>query len=155
MSETNKASDPKQRELVAFRIGAQEFCIDVMAVREIRGWSPITPLPHSPAYVRGLINLRGTVLPIVDVGARLGLPAGEAETRRVIIVVCIETRLVGLLVDSVLDILAVPADALHPTPDVGCEGIQAFISAVLTIDERMICLVALKSLLPEDDAEAA
>ena len=74
MSETNKASDPKQRELVAFRIGAQEFCIDVMAVREIRGWAPITPLPHSPAYVRGLINLRGTVLPIVDVGARLGLP---------------------------------------------------------------------------------
>jgi purine-binding chemotaxis protein CheW len=124
-------------------------------VREIRGWAPITPLPHSPPYVRGLINLRGTVLPIVDVGVRLGLDAGEPDARRVIIVACIETRLVGLLVDSVLDIIAVAGDALHPTPDVGCETIQPFVSAVLTIDERMICLVTPKSLLPEDDAEAA
>lgn len=145
----------KPRELVAFSIGAQDFCIDVMSVREIRGWAPVTPLPHAPAYVRGLINLRGTVLPIVDVGARLGLPETESPTRRVIIVVWIDAQLVGLLVDTVIDILTVSPDALQPIPDVGCETIEPYVSAVLTVEDRMICLLALKSLSPEDDAQAA
>ena len=151
MSET----ETKPRELVAFSVGGQEFCIDVMSVREIRGWAPVTPLPHAPAYVRGLMNLRGTVLPIVDVGARLGLTETETPARRVIIVVWIDTQLVGLLVDAVLDILSVGHDALHPTPDVGCETIEPFVTAVLTVEDRMICLLALKNLLPEDDAQAA
>ncbi|MGB8277578.1 MAG: chemotaxis protein CheW, partial [Methylovirgula sp.] len=60
------------RELMAFRIGAQEFCVDIMAVREIRGFTPATPLPQSPCFVRGVINLRGAVLPIIDLSARLG-----------------------------------------------------------------------------------
>ena len=62
-----------QRELIAFRIGSQEFCVDIMSVREIRGWTPATPLPRSPGYMKGVINLRGTVLPIIDLGARFGL----------------------------------------------------------------------------------
>jgi len=65
------------RELISFRIGAQEFCIGVAVVREIRGWTQATPLPHAPSYVRGVINLRGTVLPIIDLAERLGLPASE------------------------------------------------------------------------------
>jgi purine-binding chemotaxis protein CheW len=151
MSETGT----KPRELVAFSVGGQEFCIDVMSVREIRGWAPVTPLPHAPAYVRGLMNLRGTVLPIVDVGARLGLAQTETPLRRVIVVVWIDAQLVGLLVDAVLDILTVSPDALQPTPDVGCETIEPFVTAVLTVEERMVCLLALKNLLPEDDAKAA
>ena len=92
-------------ELISFRIGAQEFCVDIMAVREIRGWTPATPLPQAPSYVRGVINLRGAVLPIVDLSARLGLGDTEPSVRNVIIVVRIGTRLVGLLVDAVSEIL--------------------------------------------------
>lgn len=64
---------PATRELISFRVGAQEFCVDIMVVREIRGWTPATPLPHAPAYMRGVVNLRGAVLPIVDLSERLGL----------------------------------------------------------------------------------
>ncbi len=104
------------RELMAFRIGAQEFCVDIMAVREIRGFAPATPLPQSPAFVRGVINLRGAVLPIIDLSARLGFPPAEPTARHVIMVVQVGNQTVGLLVDAVSDILTVaqridPADA--------------------------------------------
>ncbi len=153
-----KATETKLRSFVAFRVGEQEFCIDVMSVREIRGFAPITPLPHSPAYVReGLINLRGTVLPIVDVGARLGLPPGHPDARRVIVVVWIGTKLVGLLVDAVLDIMALEDDCSpQAAPGYRLRDDHSLSSrACSPVDERMICLLALKNLLPEDEAEAA
>ncbi len=75
------------RELISFRTGALEFCVDIMAVREIRGWTPATPLPHTPGWVRGVINLRGAVLSIVDLATRLGLETGEPTARHVVIVV--------------------------------------------------------------------
>src|ERR1700722_8759163 len=103
-------------EFIAFRIGVQEFCIDIMSVREIRGWTPATALPHAPSYVRGVINLRGSVLPIVDLSERLGFPPTETNARQVIIVVQIGHQIVGLLVDAVSDILSLAGDAIQPTP---------------------------------------
>src|ERR1700684_2210346 len=88
------------RELISFRVGAQEFCVDIMAVREIRGWTAATALPQSPTYVRGVINLRGAVLPIVDLAARLGFASADPTARHVIIVTQIGDQLVGLLVDA-------------------------------------------------------
>jgi chemotaxis signal transduction protein len=72
-------------ELIAFRLGGQEFCVDIMSVRDIRGWTQTTPLPHSPEYVKGVINLRGSVLPVIDLAARLGFKATEPTARHVII----------------------------------------------------------------------
>src|SRR6266446_4684305 len=85
MSEARNAFERQCRELIAFRLGAQEFCVDIMAVREIRGWTDATPLPHAPDYVRGMINLRGTVLPVVDMSVRFGLPVNDLASRKVII----------------------------------------------------------------------
>ena len=143
------------RELISFLIGTQEFCVDIMAVREIRGWSQATPLPHAPDFVQGMINLRGVVLPIIDMSARLGIAAGDVANRRVIIVVWIGSRMIGLLVDAVCDILTVGDDLLQPTPEVSNETIGKYVSAVLTVDERMVCLIALEHLLPELDVAAA
>ena len=84
-------------EFVAFCVGPQEFCIDIMNVREIRGWCPATPLPQAPCYVRGVINLRGAVIPIVEMSKRLGLSANNPTTRHVIIVVQHGHHTVGLL----------------------------------------------------------
>ena len=74
MTNPHPAEQNSPREYITFRIGSQEFCIDIMAVREIRGWTPATPLPHAPGFVRGVINLRGAVLPIIDLAERLGFP---------------------------------------------------------------------------------
>ncbi len=146
---------PKGRELIAFRIGAQEFCVDIMSVREIRGWAPATPLPRSPGYVRGVINLRGAVLPIVDLSARLGLGSAEPTQRHVIIVAQIGPQLVGLLVDAVSDILTVTDDLVQPTPDVASDMARTFVQGLLAMDGRMISLIALDHVLPEIEREAA
>jgi purine-binding chemotaxis protein CheW len=146
-----------QRELISFRVGEQFFCVDIMAVREIRGWSPPTPLPQSPSFVTGVINLRGQVLPIVDMAARLGLSPAEATARHVIIVVSIGGRLVGVLVDAVCDIIAVAPDALQPPPDLTGEAASAFVTGLLTDEDRLISLVALDNLIPalETGSQAA
>ncbi len=143
------------QELISFRIGEQEFCVDIMAVREIRGWTPATPLPQAPSYVRGVINLRGAVLPIVDLSARLGLGATEPSVRNVIIVVRIGQRLVGLLVDAVSEVLTATAEMIQPTPDVSCDAVKMFIRGILALDGRMVSWITLDKILPELVAEAA
>jgi purine-binding chemotaxis protein CheW len=143
------------QELISFRIGEQEFCVDIMAVREIRGWTQATPLPQAPSYVRGVINLRGAVLPIVDLSARLGLGATEPSVRNVIIVVRIGTRLVGLLVDAVSEVLTATSDMIQPTPDVSCDAVKMFIRGILALDGRMVSWITLDRILPEQALEAA
>ena len=101
MSSVNKNLSQGVRELIAFRIGDQEFCVNIMIVREIRGWTKATPMPHSPGYMMGVINLRGAVLPIIDLSRRLGMKPAEPTARHVIIVVQVKDKMVGLLVDAV------------------------------------------------------
>jgi len=79
MTEIAKANAAIAQELITFHIGEQEFCVDLMSLREIRGWTPTTPVPQAPSFVRGVINLRGTVLPIVDLAARLGFQPDRAD----------------------------------------------------------------------------
>lgn len=142
-------------EFVAFRIAAQEFCVDIMSVREIRGWTPATALPQSPSFVRGVVNLRGAVLPIVDLAARLGFAPAEPTARHVIIVAQIGRQSVGLLVDAVSDILSITDNLLQPTPDVASEMAKMFVKGVIAIESRMISLIVLDHVLPPVDREAA
>jgi len=145
----------ERRELTSFWAGGQEYCVDIMSVRELRGWSAATPLPQSPQYMRGVINLRGAVLPIMDLAERLDLPPTQPSERSVIIVVQVGERLVGLLVDAVSDILSINPDQIQPTPDVGCDQAKAFIRGLITIDDRMVSEIAVERLLPEVEGLAA
>lgn len=149
------SAPPVEREFVAFRVGEQELCVDILVVREIRGWSEATPLPHAPNYVRGVINLRGVVLPIIDLGCRLGLAATRAGERHVIIVTQIGAQQVGLLVDGVSDILTVADDRLQPTPEIAAGASRAFVRGLLPVDQRMIALLALEQVLPPPERDAA
>lgn len=151
VSKTNAGA----REYITFRIGDQFYCIDIMSVREIRGWTPATTLPRAPGYVRGVINLRGVVLPIIDLADRLGFPATEPTARHVIIVAQTGKHVVGLLVDAVSDIINMPADKVQPTPDVGSDAARAFVLGVMAIEDRMISLIALESVMPTLVGEAA
>ena len=155
MNDIAKTVSHSGRELIAFRIGEQEFTVNVMNVREIRGWTPVTPMPHSPGYMLGVINLRGVVLPIIDLADRLGFEPTEPTPRHVIIVAQTGRQVVGLLVDAVSDIIAMPAEKVQPTPDVGSEAARAFVLGVMAIDDRMISLIALESVMPTLVGEAA
>lgn len=143
------------RELIAFRIGDQEFCVNIMSVREIRGWTPATPMPHSPHYVLGVINLRGAVLPIVDLSARLGMKPAEPSPRHVIIVAQMRRQVVGLLVDAVSDILTVTDDDIQPVPEVSSDLVRQYARGIFAIDKRMICMIDLDASFPDTESEAA
>ena len=151
----NATSGSTAREFLSFRIGAQEFCIDIMAVREIRGWTPATALPHAPSYVRGIVNLRGTVLPVLDLADRLGFGKAELTPQHVIIVIQIDVRIVGLLVSSVCDILAVTDDMLQPTPDIASGPARAFVQGLLNVQDKMVSLLRTDQLIPSEEMEAA
>ena len=143
------------RELIAFRIGEQEFCMDIMSVREIRGWTPATPLPRSPNFMKGVINLRGAVLPIIDLGVRFGLQTSEPTARHVIMVAHIGGRMVGLLVDAVSDIIQLKDEEIQPTPDVASDHVKSFVKGIFALDGRMLSLIELDRIVPEIEAEAA
>jgi purine-binding chemotaxis protein CheW len=150
-----QTANAARRELISFRIGDQEFCVDIMQVREIRGWTPATPLPRTPSFIKGVINLRGAVLPIVDLGARLGLETSEPSARHVIMVVNVGGRTVGLLVEAVSDIINLSDDMVQPTPDIACDQVKTFVKGLFAVDGRMISLISLDRVLPDMEAEAA
>jgi len=120
-----------------------------MAVREIRGWTPATPLPHAPIYVRGVINLRGAVLPVIDLAARLALPVKEPTARHAVIVVQTDSQVVGLLVEAVSNIMTVSPDAIQPTPEVASDLSRAFIKGIVAAETEVISVLVIKHLLPE------
>ncbi|MBM7044595.1 MULTISPECIES: chemotaxis protein CheW [Rhizobium] len=155
MSLAAKNLTQEANELIAFRIGDQEFCVDIMSVREIRGWTPATAMPHAPAYMLGVINLRGAVLPIVDLSARLGMKRAELTARHVIIVAQVKRKVVGLVVDAVSDILTITTNNIQPTPEVSSDHERQFARGIVAIERRMICLIELEALFPENESEAA
>ncbi|MEW6438180.1 MAG: chemotaxis protein CheW [Pseudomonadota bacterium] len=149
------ASSGADSELLAFQIQNLDFCVEVITVKEIRGWTLATPLPHAPKYVRGVVNLRGAVLPIIDLAARLGFEPREPTIRSVIIVTEIGQQITGLLVDAVSDILTVSSDMIQPTPDLGSDEIRSIVSGIVTIDSRMISILSLEHAFPSMQLEAA
>jgi len=155
MTESESSKESKTRELVAFRFGDQDFCVDIMSVREIRGWTPATAIPHAPSFVRGVINLRGTVLPIIDLAHRFGLPLSKPTDRHAIIVSQIGDQLAGLLVDAVSDILSTKEESIQPTPEVASSIAKSFVRGVLALDGRMISVVTLENVMPSREKEVA
>jgi len=152
MIETDRRAD---LELLSFRIGDQEYSVDIMSVREIRGWTNATPLPHSEPSIRGVINLRGTVLPIVDLALRLGLESIGLNERSVIIVVQIGGRSLGLLVDAVSDILSIRRSELQAPPDTQSTDNPAFVHALTIIEGRMLRILDLDALHPQREEISA
>ena len=136
-------------ESISFSIGDEQYGVDIMAVREIKGWSEITHLPKQPDYVRGVLNLRGVMVPIIDLRCRFGQGKPEATALHVVIVVQVEARLVGLLADRVLDILSFEASQVQPVPQIARSSRVDFLSGLVTIDGTMIALVDLPNLLAE------
>ncbi len=144
------------RELITFEVEGQVFGLDIMSIREIRAWTPTTRLPRVPHYVAGVVNLRGTVLPVVDLAARLGWHATEPTPRHAIIVTQLGAQVGGWIVDSVSDIVTVPDQTLQaPPPGVGNDHVVPFLEGLAAIDDKMVMVLNLVALTGEAQLAAA
>jgi purine-binding chemotaxis protein CheW len=155
MSEGVMVETGKGGERIAFNIGSQEFCIATASVREIRGWTPATKLPRAPAFVLGVVNLRGVVLPIVDLAVRLGFRRSEPTARHAIIVVEYGNQVAGLLVDGVSDIFTASEEQIQTTPDIAAETAKLYLRGVIPVDGRLIGVIDIANLLPSPEVAAA
>lgn len=142
-------------ELISFEIGGQEFCLDISVVREIKGWMAATPMPQTPSYVCGVINLRGAVMPVIDLRDRLGLGHTEPSSRHVIVVVQHDERMAGLLVDAVQETFMVDAGLLQRPPALGSTSDVQFVDAIIPLENRLLSRLVVGSLLPAERVEAA
>ncbi len=134
------------RQLITFEVGERRLGVDIMAIREIRAWSPATPLPNVPDHVRGVVNLRGVVLPVLDLRRRLGWGTTDPGVRHVIIVVRIGEQLQGIVVDAVSDIVTLSPEDMQPVPDVGETVAANFLEGIATIDEQLVMVLSLDRL---------
>ena len=134
-------------QLISFAIGDDQYGVDIMAVREIKGWTEITPLPRQPQYVRGVLNLRGVIVPIIDLRCRFGQGLTQATPLHIVIIVHVANKPVGLLADRVLDIVAVDANEIKPVPRVAQAQRLNFLSGLVTHENAMIALIDLPNLL--------
>jgi purine-binding chemotaxis protein CheW len=155
MTSTVSYAQGQALQVLSFEVGAQTYCVPVSAVREIRGVTPPTPLPEAPPYVRGVINLRGQVMPVIDLSWRLGKGVAQDGARQVIIVVENQSDVAGLLVDAVCDSFTVEAEQINPPPAMGDGEDSPLVSAVITSGEgAMTVLLAVSRILPERAPEA-
>ena len=148
----NKAA---QIQFISFGIGDDQYGVDIMAVREIKGWSNVTHLPKQPEYVRGVLNLRGVIVPIVDLRCRFGQGLTETTPLHIMIIVQIDGRQVGLIGDRVLDIVSTDVDQIQPVPRTAQGTSQDFLSGLVTHDNTMIALIDLPNLLSAREPAAA
>ena len=137
-------------EIVCFTVEDQDFSIEISHVLEIRGWTSTTTLPHAPEFVVGMMNLRGTVLPVVDLSLRLGFGKTEPGKRHVIIIAQIDEKIVGFLVDAVSDIITVDEAQMQATPDVSSSRTQAFIRGVHSLDDKLVRAIDVREVLPQE-----
>ncbi len=128
-------------QYITFTVGTEEYGVDIMEVREIKGWSTATRLPNAPIYVRGVINLRGTMVPIFDLRARFGGPPTEATATHVVVILTVGRRIVGILVDTVSDILTIDRAEIRPVPMMEGANTADFICGLATISGRMVALL--------------
>tara|TARA_B110001454_G_C12653029_1_gene406254 strand:+ start:247 stop:687 length:441 start_codon:yes stop_codon:yes gene_type:complete len=143
------------RQLITFHLGTQSFGLDIMAIREIRAWSPTTRLPHVPHYVAGVVNLRGTVLPVIDLAARLGWEPTSPTDRHVIIVAQIGGQLRGLIVDAVSDIVTAQDEDIQPPPATSTDAVVPYLEGLVALEDRMVMVLDLPGLTTDVDLSEA
>jgi purine-binding chemotaxis protein CheW len=143
-------SSPEAMEFLAFRLGTEEYGIPILKVQEIRGYDAITSIANAPDYFKGVVNLRGIIVPIVDMRIKFKLGAPTYDEFTVVIILNILGRVVGMVVDSVADVISLRADQIKPAPDLGAALDTDYLTGLGTIDERMLILVNIDKLMSPD-----
>lgn len=148
------AANASTRKVLTFSLGEEVYGVDILRVKEIRGWSPVTRIPQSPNSLLGVLNLRGVIVPIVDLRVRFGLAAAEFNALTVTIVLSLDagsgTKEHGFVGDSVRDVIDLAPESIKPAPDVCSLRADEFIEAIATHDEQMLILLKADMLAPRD-----
>lgn len=139
-------------QVVVFRLGSEEYGIDIDLVREIIRWTEVTPVPHAAQSVRGVTNLRGRIVPVIDLRSRFCLGEREASPTERIVVVEVDKHVVGIEVDAATEVLRLDADSIEPPPEVAAsEDTRQAMKGVAKVDDRLILLLRLEEVLPLAD----
>lgn len=146
-------------EFLTFALGEEEYGVDILKVQEIRGYDSVTRLPDAPDYIKGVINLRGTIVPVVDMRLKFRLPRADYTAVTVMIVLNVGDRVVGMVVDSVSDVVRLTAEQMRAVPEIGATIDRQFLTGIGTLDERMLILLDIERLMTSSEmglvAEAA
>jgi len=144
------------QQYLSFALGEEQYGIEILRVQEIKGYSGITPIPNTPEHIRGVMNLRGTVIPVVDLRTKFRMETRAYDKFTVIIVVTVGARIIGLVVDAVSDVLDISRNDIRPAPELGHREDQRFISGMVHVGEHLVVLLDIATLLAEDSlAESA
>jgi purine-binding chemotaxis protein CheW len=156
---TNAAAVAGSNQVLTFTLGNETYGVDILRVQEIRGWSPVTRIPQSPPHVLGVLNLRGSIVPIVDLRMRFNLERAEYTPLTVIIVLSVESPLgrrdLGVVVDGVSDVMDVPQAEVKPAPEIGTQVSTEFIAGLAAVSGRMLMLLDIDRLIGGDVTEVA
>jgi purine-binding chemotaxis protein CheW len=142
-------------EMLAFRLGGEEYGIDIQAVQELRGYDAVTRIANAPACLMGIVNLRGVIVPIVDMRIKFKLAAPTYDQFTVVIIVNVAQRVMGMVVDSVSDVITLGAEQIKPAPRIGAGADADHLVGIGTLEQRMLILLDLDKLLSADDIDAA
>jgi len=146
-------ADKGLREFLSFRLGAEEYGIDILKVQEIRGWEPPTAIANMPAFIKGVVNLRGIIVPIVDLRIKFKLAEAKYDATTVAIILNVAGRVVGVVVDSVSDVVTLSAQQIRPAPEFSAALETRFITGLGTVDERMLILLDIEQLMTSSDMQ--
>ncbi|MBM5572974.1 MULTISPECIES: chemotaxis protein CheW [Deefgea] len=143
--------DDANRELLVFALGKEEYGIDILKVQEIRGYDAVTGIANSPSFIKGVINLRGNIVPIVDLRIKFGLGNVIYDQFTVVIIINVSQRTMGIVVDGVSDVMTLAKDQLRAAPEFGSVLDTAYILGLGTVEDRMIILVDIEKLMTSAD----
>ncbi len=146
-----QAKGPHGGEFLTFRLGEEEYGIDILRVQEIRSYEPPTRIANAPAFIKGVVNLRGVIVPIVDLRLKLGCASAEYNSFTVVIVLNVKGRVVGAVVDSVSDVLELQGDAVKPAPEMNSAVDLSFITGIGNVADRMLILMDIEALMSSAD----
>lgn len=152
MYENNQGTTPTVQQLT-FNLAGEEYGIDILSVREIRAWSRVTRIPQTPDHLLGVLNLRGAIVPIMDLRLRFGLQRESYGDSTVVIIVALAERLFGIVVDAVSDVVDIDPVAIKPVPDMGAIVDTRYLKGLATHEERMVMLLDVEELMRPEDAE--
>ncbi|MDT0500536.1 MULTISPECIES: chemotaxis protein CheW [unclassified Halomonas] len=143
--------EAQSREFLVFSLGEEEYAIDILKVQEIRGYENVTRIANAPEFIKGVTNLRGVIVPIVDLRIKFRLDKVEYGGQTVVIVVNVADRVVGIVVDGVSDVMTLTPDQIKPAPEFGVTLSSDFLSGLGSLEDRMLVLVDIDKLLTSDE----
>jgi purine-binding chemotaxis protein CheW len=151
MRDKNSNTAAAADEFLSFTLGEEHYGVDILKVQEIRGYDAVTRLPDAPDYIKGVINLRGTIVPVIDLRLKLRLKEARYDAFTVMIVLNVDDRVVGIVVDSVSDVIPLSQEQIRPTPEFGANVDTRFISGIGTVEDRMLILLDIETLIDSAD----